>query len=66
MYTVVVALTNEYFDVLVDAVSRNDATEVSILKTELKSSYTKKLYKAVSRSELTGNLLEREDQLLLN
>lgn len=66
VYTVVVALTNEYFDVLVDAVSRNDATEVSILKTELKSSYSKKLYKSVSHSTLSGNLLDRENQLLLN
>ena len=65
LYTVVVALTNEYFEVLIDTVGRNDATEVSILKSELKSSYRKELDKTISHTILTANAIEGMHPLLL-
>jgi len=65
LYTVVVALTNEYFEVSIDTVGRNDATEISILKSELKSSYRKELDKTISHTILTTNAIEGMHPLLL-
>lgn len=65
-YAVVVTLTNDYFEVIVDTVSRNDTTEVSILTSELKASYRKELQKSVSHAVISDGLLEANNPLLLN
>lgn len=66
IYVIVVTLLNDYSAVIIDTVSRNDSTEMSILTSELKSSYRKELDKTVSRTILTSNLLEGMNPLLLN
>lgn len=65
IYVVVVNLINSYYEVLVDTVIHNDRTEISILTSEIKSSYRKELDKAVSHTVLTNNLLKGANVLLL-
>lgn len=65
IYVVVVNLVNNYYEVLVDAVIHNDRTEISILTSEIKSSYRKELDNTVSRTVLTANAIEGMTPLLL-
>lgn len=66
VYVVVVTLVNQYYEVLIDAVRCCERTEISILTSEIKSSYRKELNKTVSYTGLTGSLPEAKDSLLLN
>lgn len=65
VYSVVVLITNNYFEVFLDAVYRNDTTEVSILMSEIKSVYRKELDKSFSNMLITSELLGSSNQLLL-
>lgn len=65
VYVVIISLLNEYADVIQDVVINGDRTELSILNSEIKSSYRKELDKAISRSILSANMLEGASPLLL-
>lgn len=66
VYIVVVTLVSQYYEVLVDVVSYNERKDISILATEIKSSYRKELNKTISYTGLTGSLPVAKDSLLLN
>lgn len=65
IYVVTVTLVKDYYEVLVNTVLHNDRTEISILTSEIKSSYRKELDKTVSHTVLTTNAIEGMTPLLL-
>lgn len=65
MYLVVLNLVKQYCEVLIDTVRYNERTEISILTSEIKSSYRKELNKTISRTVLTTDALEGMHPLLL-
>lgn len=65
IYVVTVNLVKDYYEVLVSTVLHNDRTEISILTSEIKSSYRKELDKTVSHMVFTDNMLKGANALLL-
>lgn len=65
IYVVLLTLCKQYFEVLIDAVRYNERTELSIITSEIKSSYRKELDKTISHTVLTANAIEGMPPLLL-
>lgn len=57
-------IVNQYCEVLIETVNYNERTEISILTSEIKSSYKKELAKEVYQNKLTRQSLEGMPLLL--
>lgn len=65
IHVVLVTLVKDYSGALVKTVRHNNSTEISILTSEIKSSYRNTLNRTVSRSVISVNALEGSNPLLL-